>query len=94
MAGRGCMCTISQGIVTKEWKMVTFLRKGLRRSKKPSKELYIKTYGKFCPFCGSDTLEARFEGGESPKVFFAITCNDCGETWKDMFLLVDADFGD
>ena len=53
------------------------------------KKKYLKECGSNCPYCNSDSYEGgsiTFEGGSvSQKIF----CNDCEESWYDIYQLRD-----
>jgi len=57
-----------------------------------TKKEYIE-HPNSCPFCGSFKLDAGpFEIDEyddDNKVTTKTTCTDCGETWRDVYKLVD-----
>jgi hypothetical protein len=50
------------------------------------KKNYIEHDGYICPFCGSTAITA-YDAFEAPSQ--KIECIDCGETWRDIYKLVD-----
>jgi C4-type Zn-finger protein len=55
------------------------------------KKEYLEKHGVQCPFCKNDELKA-----DSPEIFDTqivrdVTCESCGEEWKDVYTLTDVD---
>lgn len=49
---------------------------------------YLEYSGAKCLFCKSDNIEADSCEADGPEAVCEITCNDCGEVWKDCYSLV------
>jgi hypothetical protein len=54
-----------------------------------NKAMYIKAKGLSCPFCGGDSLEGGFVEIQAGKAFQQVACCECGNTWQDIYELVD-----
>ena len=62
--------------------------------KKPKNiKKYIKSGGVFCPFCNSDNISADLpiitDDVENGVIKQEVNCWDCGETWEDIWRMVD-----
>jgi len=53
-----------------------------------AQESYLKTYGKFCPNCGSQYIESHSAiEADGDLAWSHVTCMDCSSTWQDNYRL-------
>jgi hypothetical protein len=48
---------------------------------------YVASGGARCPYCGSDEIEAGPVEADGDSATGPVECHDCGEEWRDVFLL-------
>jgi hypothetical protein len=48
---------------------------------------YIAKSGNYCPYCSSDEIEGRSHDVDGPSAIQTVVCNDCNETWDDVYFL-------
>ena len=53
------------------------------------KEEYINKQGNFCPYCGSDDIEAEPLEPGGDEAWAVVTCDVCGKEWRDIYHLTD-----
>jgi transposase-like protein len=51
------------------------------------KQEYLKCGGSKCPHCGSTNIEGAGHDYDANWVSQEITCANCRESWKDVFVL-------
>ena len=49
---------------------------------------YLQVGGLRCPFCDSDQIEGNEWNADSGSATQEVECNDCGESWLDVYKLV------
>ena len=52
---------------------------------------YVRTRGTHCMHCGSEDLETGKTGFDAGIAWQEVSCNACGESWKDEYELVSTD---
>jgi len=51
------------------------------------KQKYMESRGSICPFCGSTDISGGSVNIEAAQAWQNVSCNDCGETWRDVYTL-------
>jgi hypothetical protein len=48
---------------------------------------YVNDGGNFCPHCQSNDIEAEHFEVDSGHAWQPVSCNNCGSTWNDVYVL-------
>lgn len=58
------------------------------------KETYLRKGGLFCPYCGSQHIEAGDIDGGAGEIFQTVVCLTCDRDWTDFYKLVSVEPGE
>lgn len=58
-----------------------------------NKEKYLEHNGLICPYCDSKEITATSSDFDDDYCWRNVACDDCGETWQDIYTLTDVNEG-
>lgn len=53
------------------------------------KKAYINCGGALCPYCESKDMTGGNYEGDGNAISMPVTCNNCGQSWVDIYILTD-----